>query len=50
MNNPLAFQFKTADGAGKQAILKNLSAPQRNKLAQDVEKLSPFITTTPAGP
>lgn len=49
MNNPLVFQYKTADAAGKQAILKNLSATQRNKLAGDVEAMSPFITTTPAG-
>lgn len=47
-NNPLVFQYKSADPAGRQEILKSLSAEQKVKLAHDMQYMSPFITVTPA--
>jgi hypothetical protein len=47
-NNPLVFQYKSADPEGRQEILKSLSKEQRVKLAHDMQYMSPFITVTPA--
>jgi hypothetical protein len=47
-NNPLVFQYKSADPDGRQEILKSLSKDQRVKLAHDMQYMSPFITVTPA--
>lgn len=47
-NNPLVFQYKSADSAGRQELLKSLSTEQKVKLAHDMQFMSPFITVTPA--
>lgn len=47
-NNPLVFQYKSADQTGRQELLKSLSSEQKVKLAHDMQYVSPFITTTPA--